>query len=143
MRQISYAFYRRLRESNVCPQAIVNWLWGKSNKDLKRIFQTDSIKDDEDIVLSKKELKRISAEIWGEGIEEQMIADNAKGKDSYVHTGFFIGGGVKAGNEETTSAEVSARAYKGRMLKPVFDWFSEGHGLPDLMAAKSMLRELA
>jgi predicted ATPase len=60
-----------------------------------------------------------------------------------------------ARSQEAKSLELRAATSYGRLLRdqgrgkeahallaPVYDWFTEGHDLPDLVAAKALLREL-
>ena len=74
---LSFAFYRRFRESAIIPDAITNYMWGLGGK---------SIRAGE----SKSDAKYREAEAWGAAQEEAMRPGD------YVETGLVVGGSAKA-----------------------------------------------
>lgn len=115
--QISYALYRRMRESDLIPRWVPNKIWGMGGKSGEGM----------DLGIAKGDMKRMEAEEWGATIERRMEKERSEGHESFIEAGGFVGakGAVKVPKLPSTKGldveedlEVGAKLFSGRLLRP-------------------------
>jgi hypothetical protein len=108
--QISYATYRRFRESSAIPKSIPSAIWGMGGES-----------GGEALGLSAADTKRMEAEEWALGVEKRMADADRDADDGTVGKGAYVEGGIKAGmiaDIGDGAAGVNVHAFTGRHMRP-------------------------
>jgi hypothetical protein len=111
--QISYAIYRRFRESSAIPAGIPNYIWGNGGDTAKGLG------------ISKEDAQRLEAEEWALGVEKRMVdsdleKDENTGAVTGIGKGAYVEGGLKVGGAADISngaGKVSAHYQTGRHMR--------------------------